>query len=78
MHILPEEKLSKSPAKGKTMQATVKEEALHAITSLPENATLEDIMYRLYVIDKINQGREAVKNGETLTIEELKAEIQTW
>ena len=60
------------------MQATVKEEALHAITSLPENATLEDIMYRLYVIDKINQGREAVKNGETLSIEELKAEIQTW
>ena len=57
---------------------TVKEEALQAITSLPENATIEDIMYRLYVIDKINKGREAVKNGKTLTIDELKAEIQTW
>jgi hypothetical protein len=57
---------------------TVKEEALNAITSLPDDATLEDIMYRLYVIDKINQGREAIKNGKTLTIEELKAEVQSW
>jgi hypothetical protein len=60
------------------MQTTVKEEALNAINSLPNDTTLEDIMYRLYVIDKINKGREAVKNGQTLTIEKLKLEIQSW
>lgn len=57
---------------------SVKQEAINAIATLPDNATVEDIMYRLYVIDKINRGREAVKNGKTLTIDELKREAQSW
>ena len=29
-------------------------------------------MYRLYVIDKVRKGQEAVHEGKTLTVEELK------
>ncbi len=31
---------------------TLKDEALNAISKLPETADIDDIMYRLYVIDK--------------------------
>jgi hypothetical protein len=31
---------------------SVKEEALRAISSLPDDAPIDDVMYRLYVIDK--------------------------
>lgn len=60
------------------MNSNLKEEAIHAISTLPDNATIEDMMYRLYVIDKINRGRTAVKKGKTITIEELKREVQSW
>ena len=40
---------------------TLQAEAIKAISSLPETASIDDIMYRLYVIDKINKVREAIK-----------------
>ena len=57
---------------------SVKQEALNAISKLPENANIDDIMYRLYVINKINDGQEAIKAGKKLTVAELRKEIQTW
>jgi hypothetical protein len=57
---------------------TIKEEAINAINSLPDSATAEDIMYRLYVIDKIHTSQEAVRNGKVITVEELKREVQSW
>jgi hypothetical protein len=35
-------------------------------------------MYRLYVIDKVRKGREAVHRGEVISIEDLKKEIESW
>ena len=57
---------------------TLKQEAIQAISKLPESATIEDIMYELYVIDKVNKGREAAKRGESISIEDLKRELQSW
>jgi len=45
---------------------------------LPETATIDDIMYELFVVDKVKKGREAVERGESITIEELKREMQSW
>lgn len=59
------------------MQA-LKQEALDTIAQLPDDANMDDIMYRLYVLDKIQKGQEAVKQGKTLTSEELQKEIDTW
>ncbi|PKL35801.1 MAG: hypothetical protein CVV44_19960 [Spirochaetae bacterium HGW-Spirochaetae-1] len=60
------------------MQQSIKKEAIKAISSLPENATIDDIMYRLYVIDKVARSQDAVKNGKTITAEDLKREVQSW
>jgi hypothetical protein len=49
-----------------------------AIQSLPDNTTLEDIMYKLYVLDQIRQGQEAVQSGQTTSIDDLKREMAQW
>ncbi|HZK54315.1 MAG TPA: hypothetical protein VFC84_09000 [Desulfosporosinus sp.] len=57
---------------------TIKQEALNAISNLPDSVNLDDIMYRLFVLDKIKRGQDAVRNGETITTSELKNEIKSW
>ena len=59
------------------MQAA-KQEALSTIGQLPEDADMDEIMYRLYVLDKIRKGQEAVEQGKVITSEELKREIDSW
>lgn len=55
-----------------------KQEALDTIDKLPDDTDMDEIMYRLYVLDKIRKGREAVEQGQTITSEELKREIDSW
>ena len=57
---------------------TTKQEAMNAINSLPDSATIDDIMYRLYVIDKIKKGLDAIDRGEFVTIDELQKEVASW
>ena len=68
------------------MQAA-KQEALKMIDQLPDDADRDEIMYRLYVLDKIRKGQEAVEQNKTLTSEQLnktltseqlKREIDAW
>ncbi len=55
-----------------------KQEALETIGKLPEDTDMDEIMYRLYVLDKIRKGQEAVEQGQTVTSEELRREIDSW
>ena len=57
---------------------TLKQEAIKAISKLPESASVDDIMYEIYVVDKVKKGREAVKQNDTVSVEALKREMQTW
>ena len=57
---------------------SLKQEALNSISKMPDTAEIDDIMYRLYVIDKVRKGREAVQRGEVVSVEELKKEIESW
>jgi len=56
----------------------LKQEAIKAISALPENVDLEEIMYKLYVIDKVRKGDSAIKEGKKISSEELKKEIASW
>lgn len=55
-----------------------KQEALESIGKLPDDTDMDEIMYRLYVLDKIRKGQEAADEGRTISSEELKREIDTW
>jgi hypothetical protein len=49
-----------------------KSEIVRAIQELPEDATVEDAMERLYFLAKIERGLEQ-SEGETISHEEIKA-----
>ena len=55
-----------------------KQEALETIGKLPDDTDMDEIMYRLYVLDKIRKGQQAVEQDRTVTSEELKREIDSW
>ncbi len=57
---------------------TAKEEALEAIQQLPDNVNFEEIVYRLHVISKVNQGIKDVEAGRVISHEELKRDIEKW
>lgn len=49
----------------------VKTEIVRAIQNLPDDATVEDAMERLYLLAKIERGLEQ-SEGETISHEEIK------
>lgn len=51
---------------------TLKQESINAISKLPDSANIDEIMYRLYVIDKVRKGEEAIKEGKSISVEDLK------
>lgn len=51
---------------------------MEAIGKLREDADMDEIMYRLYVLDKIRKAREAVAEGRTLTSKQLERDIDAW
>jgi len=57
---------------------SLKQEVMNAISKMPETADIDDIMYRLYVIDKVRKGREAVQQGKVISVDELREEIKSW
>lgn len=55
-----------------------KQDALEAIRQLPDTVDFEEIVYRLYVLSKINQGLKEVDEGKGISQEELVREIEQW
>lgn len=52
--------------------STAKEEARQLIESLPDHATWDDLMYELYVRQKIAAGIQAADEGRVVPHEEVK------
>ena len=51
--------------------ATAKQLALRALEQLPEDATLEDAMERLYLLEKVERGRADVAAGRVVSHDEV-------
>jgi len=58
--------------------SAVKEQAIRIIESLPEDCTLEDIQYHLYVREKVERGMRAIDEGETLSQAEAEKKVREW
>jgi predicted transcriptional regulator len=50
----------------------IKAKVSEAIQTLPENASWDDVMYRIYVRQKIENGLKDVAAGNTLSVEEVR------
>ncbi len=57
---------------------TLKQDALETLQRLPDNADIEEIMYRLYVLENIRSGQKDAAQGNTTDAEQLLKDIQTW
>ena len=57
---------------------TLKSEAIKAISTLDDTATIDDMMYRLFVIDKVRKAQASVEEGELISAKELMDEINSW
>jgi predicted transcriptional regulator len=58
--------------------ATVKEEVLRLIQSLPDDCTLEQIQYQLYLREKVQEGLADIEAGRVVSHEEAKRRIAAW
>jgi predicted transcriptional regulator len=57
---------------------SAKQQAIEAIEQLPVNVALDEIVYRLYVLNKVHQGLDDVDAGRVVSSEALAAEIEQW
>ena len=55
--------------------ATAKQLALRALEELPEDATFEDAMERLYFLAKVARGLEAADRGDVVDHDEVRRAI---
>lgn len=55
-----------------------KEQVLDAIRALPDTATVEDVIERLYVLLKIEKGLAQADAGDTLSQEEVRERMSKW
>ncbi|MFN2455724.1 MAG: hypothetical protein ABR577_16055 [Pyrinomonadaceae bacterium] len=58
--------------------STAKEEVESLLDKLPDDCSLEDIQYHLYVIEKVRHGLEAADAGRTVTHEEAEGQLGEW
>jgi predicted transcriptional regulator len=57
---------------------TPKDEVRELLQNLPDDASLEDIQYHLYVRQKIQKGLAAAEQGLTIPHEEVVRRMSRW
>ena len=53
-----------------------KQAVLDLLKKLPDDCTLDDLQYHLYVLQAVERGREEIAAGEKLSHEEVKRELR--
>ncbi|TFG30150.1 MAG: hypothetical protein EU532_01560 [Promethearchaeota archaeon] len=57
---------------------SVKDTVIEFIKKLPDNLTVEEIAYKLYIDERINKAQSQMKDGKYLTHEEAKERLKKW
>jgi len=57
---------------------STKETVIDFVKNLPENLSVEEIAYKLYINEKINRAQQQMKDGKYLTHEEAKERLKKW
>jgi predicted transcriptional regulator len=56
----------------------LKEKVIAMIRELPDDCTLEDIHYHLYVRAKVERGLKAIDEGRVVSQEEAEQRVREW
>jgi len=57
---------------------SAKQEVIKLLEGLPDNSTLEEIQYHLYVRQKVRGGIQDIEEGRTYTQEEVEKRMEKW
>jgi predicted transcriptional regulator len=60
------------------MDSDAKTVALRMIESMPDDASLEDIMYELFFRQRIDRGLEELSQGLTVSQDDVKRSLAQW
>jgi predicted transcriptional regulator len=55
-----------------------KEKLIKSFDTLPDNLTIDQVIDRVIMLDKIEQGLKDVENGNVFTTEEVKVKLNKW
>lgn len=58
--------------------STAKEEVRALLDKLPDDCSLEDVQYHLYVVEKIQRGIERAAREGTQSQEEVEGKLGKW
>jgi len=61
-----------------SMSNSIKEEVISLIKKLPDDITLDEIMYHLYVKQQISEGLQDIEKGKVYSLEEIKKLSKQW
>ena len=56
----------------------VKESVIKLVESLPDDCTIEDIQYHLYVREKVRRGSQAIDEGRVQSHEAVGRRLDQW
>ncbi len=58
--------------------STAKEAVKALLDKLPDDCSLEDVQYHLYVVEKIHRGMERAEKEGVLSQEEVEKKLNKW
>ena len=58
--------------------SNIRDSAVAALRKLPPDATMEDLQYRLYVLEKIKNGEASLSDKGGVTHAEAKRRMKKW
>ena len=56
----------------------IKKQVIDLVKSLPEDCTLEDVQYHLYVREKVEKGIRAIDEGRVVSQEQTEKRVKEW
>jgi predicted transcriptional regulator len=57
---------------------TAKQDVTQLLSKLPDNSSVEDIQYHLYILDKVRRGLEDARANGILSQEEAESQLSKW
>ncbi len=62
----------------RTITSSPKQQTLKMLRNLRDDATYEDIMYKLYVLTNIQKGLDDIEAGRIISHEDVKKSLKKW
>ncbi len=62
----------------RTAMSSAKQDVESLLNKLPDNSSVEDIKYHLYVLDKVRRGLDDARTNGTLSQEEVETRLSKW